>query len=50
VTDYLDGVLPHALREDFRTHIAGCDGCDEYVRQIDATIRALKAPELGLTP
>ena len=50
VTDYLDGVLPPQLREDFRTHIAACDGCDEYVRQISAIIQALQAPELQLTP
>ena len=50
VTDYLDGVLPPALREDFQTHIAGCDGCEEYVRQIGATIRALQAAGLQLTP
>jgi anti-sigma factor RsiW len=50
VTDYLDGVLPPALREDFQTHIAACDGCDEYVRQIGATIRALQAPDLQPTP
>jgi hypothetical protein len=46
VTDYLDGVLPLALRDEFRAHIAGCDGCDEYVRQIGATIEALQASEL----
>ena len=48
VTDYLDGVLPPALRHEFQTHIAGCDGCDEYVRQIGATIRALQAPGLRI--
>jgi MFS family permease len=43
VTDYLDGVLPEPLRHEFRAHIAECDGCDEYIRQIEATIRALQA-------
>ena len=50
VTDYLDGVLPPALRADFQTHLAGCDGCDEYVRQIGATIRALEASDLQPVP
>lgn len=50
VTDYLDGVLPPALREDFQTHIAACAGRDEYVRQISATIRALQAPDLQPIP
>jgi hypothetical protein len=48
VTDYLDGVLPPALREDFQAHIADCDGCEDYVRQIGATIRALQASGLQL--
>ncbi|MFZ1992866.1 MAG: MFS transporter [Solirubrobacteraceae bacterium] len=50
VTDYLDGVLSPALREDFETHIAACDGCDEYLRQIGATIRALQASHLHQVP
>ena len=50
VTDYLDGVLPPALKDDFQTHIADCDGCDEYVRQIGVTIRALKQADLHLAP
>jgi hypothetical protein len=45
VTDYLDGVLPPALRADFQTHVAECDGCDEYLNQIAAIIRALKASD-----
>ena len=50
VTDYLDGILPPSLRDEFDTHMAACDGCDEYVRQIGITIRALQAPEIQLTP
>jgi hypothetical protein len=43
VTDYLDEVLPRDRRDEFRRHLAGCDGCAEYVRQIRATVRALQA-------
>jgi Putative zinc-finger len=50
VTDYLDGVLPPELKDKFHTHLAGCDGCDEYVRQIGVTIRALKEADLHLVP
>jgi anti-sigma factor RsiW len=50
VTDYLDGVLPPDLRHKLQTHLAGCDGCTEYVRQISATVRALEAADLQLTP
>jgi MFS family permease len=50
VTDYLDAVLPPDLRDKVQTHLAGCDGCTEYVRQIRETVRALEAAELQLTP
>ena len=50
VTDYLDGVLPRDRRDEFRTHVAGCEGCGEYVRQIGATLRALRAADLRLAP
>jgi anti-sigma factor RsiW len=47
VTDYLEGALPHEERARFEAHIAGCDGCDEYLRQIRATI-ALSGSTAGL--
>src|SRR5260370_28874009 len=50
VTDYLDGVLPPELKDAFQTHLASCDGCVEYVRQIGLTIRALKEADLHLAP
>jgi hypothetical protein len=50
VTDFLDGVLPRDLRDAFQSHLAGCEGCSEYVRQIGATVRALQAADLQLTP
>jgi MFS family permease len=49
VTDYLDGVLPPELKDKFQTHLAGCDGCVEYVRQIGLTIGALHEADLHLT-
>jgi len=48
VTDYLDGVLPPELKNAFQAHLASCDGCVEYVRQIGLTIRALKEADLHL--
>jgi len=41
VTDYLDGALPEGERVRFEAHLAECDGCAEYVRQMRATIGAL---------
>jgi hypothetical protein len=49
VTDYLDGVLPPELKDKFQTHLAGCDGCVEYLRQIGLTIGALHEADLHLT-
>jgi MFS family permease len=50
VTHYLDDVLPPDLKDKFQRHLAGCDGCDEYVRQIGLTIRALQTSPTGETP
>ena len=41
VTDYLEGTLSRRDRERFEAHLRACDGCDEYLRQIRATIRIL---------
>jgi MFS family permease len=49
VTDYLDGALPPELQDKFQTHLAGCDGCVEYVRQIGLTIGALEEADLPAT-
>ncbi len=40
VTDYLEGALDASTERAFEQHIAGCDGCTEYVRQLESTIRA----------
>jgi anti-sigma factor RsiW len=39
VTDYLEGALDERHRRAFDAHIAGCDGCTEYLDQLRATIR-----------
>ena len=51
VTDYLEGALPDGLRDRFDEHIAHCAGCQAYLRQMRATIRATGtlAPE-SLSP
>jgi len=39
VTDYLEGALDDRDRRAFEGHLAGCDGCTEYVEQLRTTIR-----------
>jgi anti-sigma factor RsiW len=39
VTDYLEGALGERDTRAFEQHIAGCDGCTEYLEQIRTTIR-----------
>jgi anti-sigma factor RsiW len=34
VTEYLDDALPPDLHAAVARHLAGCDGCVEYVRQL----------------
>jgi anti-sigma factor RsiW len=41
VTDYLEGRLSRRDARRFEAHLAKCDGCDEYLRQIRATIEIL---------
>jgi anti-sigma factor RsiW len=41
VTDYLEGVLDPEMTAEVEAHLELCDGCDIYVEQIRATIRAL---------
>jgi anti-sigma factor (TIGR02949 family) len=37
MTEYLEGTLPAADRARFEEHIASCDGCHEYLRQLETT-------------
>jgi anti-sigma factor RsiW len=41
VTDYLEGRLSRHETRRFEAHLRACDGCDEYLRQIRATIAIL---------
>jgi anti-sigma factor RsiW len=41
VTDYLEGALDRAMNAEVEAHLRLCDGCDTYVEQMRATIRAL---------
>ena len=51
VTDYLEGALSAADLRRFEEHIAGCDGCTEYLAQFRRTIQltGTLAPD-DLTP
>lgn len=39
ITDYLEGALSRSQRRRFEAHLAGCEHCTEYLRQMRATIR-----------
>jgi len=39
VSDYLEGGLSRSQRRRFEAHLAGCEHCTEYLRQMRATIR-----------
>jgi Putative zinc-finger len=41
VTDYVDGVLPADWRTRLDQHLAECDGCTDYLRQIRTTVELL---------
>lgn len=38
MTDYLEGTLSAGDRARFEQHIAGCDGCTEYLHQLRTSI------------
>jgi anti-sigma factor RsiW len=39
LTDYLEDALTRSQRRRFEAHLAGCEHCTEYLRQMRATIR-----------
>ena len=41
VTDYLEGTLSRRDARRFEAHLEACDGCEEYLRQVQTTIRVL---------
>jgi anti-sigma factor RsiW len=49
-TNYLEGKLPEPDRERFEDHLALCPGCQVYMEQLHATLRALgRIPEDSLS-
>jgi predicted anti-sigma-YlaC factor YlaD len=51
VTDYAEGHLRFLDRMRFRLHIGMCRNCRAYVRQLEATAKALgKLPEPEIPP
>jgi anti-sigma factor RsiW len=41
VTDYLEGALPDADHARFEAHIAGCEACTAYLRQMREMLELL---------
>ncbi len=41
VTEYLEGALPPDEVLAVEAHLVGCEGCEHYLNQMRATIRAL---------
>lgn len=41
VTDYLEGDVDDELAAEIEAHLRLCPGCDDYLDQMRATIRAL---------
>ena len=41
VTDYLEGALDDETRVEVEAHLALCPGCDEFLRQMRATLDAV---------
>jgi anti-sigma factor RsiW len=39
ITDYLEGALSRSQQRRFEAHLAGCEHCTEYLRQMRVTIR-----------
>ena len=39
VTNYLEGKLPVPERQRFEAHLSGCAGCQNYLDQMQTTIR-----------
>jgi anti-sigma factor RsiW len=51
VTEYLEGTLPADLRARMDRHLAGCDGCTNYLEQMRQTVRLTgQIQEEKLTP
>src|SRR5947207_11101379 len=42
ITDYLEGALLPEKRAQFEEHLAGCEGCTNYIEQVRLTIGMLR--------
>ena len=43
LSDYLDGDLDQAAREQVEAHLRGCEGCARFGGEFQSTVRSLKA-------
>jgi predicted anti-sigma-YlaC factor YlaD len=51
ITDYLEGTMSRSRSKRFEAHLAGCENCSEYLRQMRVTIIASGTlREQDLTP
>ena len=50
VTEYLDGVMEPRRRARFEAHLAGCDGCTNYVEQFRMTVSVVGRLEVDDVP
>ena len=51
ITGYLEGTMSRSQRRRFEAHLAGCENCSEYLRQMRVTIVASGTlRERDLTP
>ena len=50
VTEYLDGVMEPRRRARFEAHLAGCDGCTNYVEQFRLTVAVAGRLDVGDVP
>jgi anti-sigma factor RsiW len=50
VTEYLDGVMEPRRRARFEAHLAGCDGCTNYLEQFRTTVSVVGRLDVGDVP
>jgi len=50
VTDYLEGTMAPGERRRFDRHLAGCEGCQEYLDQLRSVIRVVGRPTVDAVP
>jgi anti-sigma factor RsiW len=50
VTEYLDGVMEPRRRARFEAHLAGCDGCSNYLEQFRTTVAVVGRIEVADVP